>query len=99
MAVPHLKGGNIVWTCAKDNIIKENEDCKAIELHGFDYKLYEKEKDGGFQEGLYRYPYLKHIIQLLPGDWVERISKTNEAVGESNCLDKLGEKRRLVRFF
>ena len=23
--VPHTKGGNIVWTCIKNNIIKENE--------------------------------------------------------------------------
>ena len=35
-----MKGGNIVWTCVKDNIIKENEDYKAIGLYGFGYKLF-----------------------------------------------------------
>ena len=34
----HPKGGNIVWTCVKDNIVKEKEAYKAIGLRGFDYK-------------------------------------------------------------
>ena len=41
--VPHLKGGNIVWTCVKDNIIEEKYDHKAIELRCFNYKLFEEE--------------------------------------------------------
>ena len=41
MSVPYLKEGNIVWTCTKDNIIKEKEDHKSIVLHGFYYKLFE----------------------------------------------------------
>ena len=36
----HLKGGGIVWTCGKDNIIKETEQYKAIGLCGFDCKLF-----------------------------------------------------------
>ena len=39
--VPHPKGGNIVWTCVKDNIIIEKYQYKGIGLHGFDYKLLE----------------------------------------------------------
>ena len=46
MSVPHPKGGNIVWTCVEDNIIKEKEDYKAIGLRGFDNKLFE-DKEGG----------------------------------------------------
>ena len=33
----------------KDNIIKENEDYKAIELRGFDYNCFEEEEGGGVQ--------------------------------------------------
>ena len=32
--------GASVWNCVKDNIIKEMEQCKAIQLHGFDYKRF-----------------------------------------------------------
>ena len=47
MAIAHPKGGNIFWTCVKDNVIKEKEDYKAIGLCGFDYKLFEEEEGGG----------------------------------------------------
>ena len=64
MSVPHPKGGCIVWTCVKDHIIDEKEKYKAIELCGFDYKLFEEEGGGGTRKGLDDYPYLKHLIQL-----------------------------------
>ena len=38
--VGYPKGGGIVWTFVKNNIIKENEDCEAIKIHGFDYKIF-----------------------------------------------------------
>ena len=30
VAITHLKGGNIVWTCVQVNTIKEKEDYKSI---------------------------------------------------------------------
>ena len=47
VSVPHPKGGNIVWTCVKDNIIEENYQYKAIGLRGTDYKLFKEEEGGG----------------------------------------------------
>ena len=64
MSVPHLKGGEIVLTCVKDHIIDEKEDYKDIGLNGFDYTLFGEEEGWGNREGLYGYPYLKHLIQL-----------------------------------
>ena len=58
----------------KDHIIEEKEQYKVIGLCGFDYKLFEEEESGrGVREGLCGYPYLKHIIQLWPCDWVKRM--------------------------
>ena len=37
----------MVWTCVKDNIIKEKEDYKAIKLCGFEYTFFEEEEGGG----------------------------------------------------
>ena len=37
----HPKGGNIVWACVEDNIVKEKDQHKYIEPHGFGYKLFE----------------------------------------------------------
>ena len=84
MSIPHPKGGAIVWTCVKDNIVDEKEDYKDIGLRGFDYTLFEEEEGGGTREGLGGYTYLKHIIQLWPGDWPNKMVKMNEAVGMSS---------------
>ena len=75
MSVLHPKGGKIVWTCVKDHVIDEKEDYKDIGLCGFDYKLFEEEEGGGKREGLYGYPYLKHLIQLWPIDWLKQMEK------------------------
>ena len=50
MSVPYPKVGVIVWTCVKDHIINEKEDCKDIGLRGFDYKLSEEEESGRTRE-------------------------------------------------
>ena len=71
MSVSNPKGGAIVWTCVKDHIIGEKEDYKYIGQRGFGYKLFKEEEGGGDRKGLYGYPYLNHIIQLWPGDWVK----------------------------
>ena len=73
MSVPHPEGGNIIWNCVKDNTIKENEEYESIGLRGFDYKIFEEERDGVILEGLYGYPYLNHLINLWPGDWVNHM--------------------------
>ena len=75
MSVPHPKGGNIFCTCVKDNIIEEKEDYKSIGIRGFDYKLFEEEECGGIREVLDVHNYLKHLIQLFLGDWVNQMGK------------------------
>ena len=51
---------------------------------------------GGVREGLDRYPYLKHLIQLCPGDWVKQMVKINGMVGMKNRLMMYGGKKRFV---
>ena len=48
----------------KDHIIDDKKDYTDNGLCGFDYKLLEEEEGGGTREGLYVYPYLKHLIHL-----------------------------------
>ena len=57
----------------EENVVGENEEYKAILLHGFDYKLFQEEEGGGgvgVIKGLYEYQYLKHLIELWTGGWV-----------------------------
>ena len=99
VSVSHTKGERIVWTCVKDHTIQEKEQYKAIGLCGFDYKLFEEEEGGGVRQRLDVYNYLKHLIQLWPGDWVNQMSKMNEMVGMNNRLMMSRVEKRLVRPF
>ena len=74
----------------KDHIIDVKEDYKYIGLRGFDYKLFEEEEGGGTREGKYGYPYLKHLIQLCPDDWLRQMEKMNEAVCMNNRVTMTG---------
>ena len=40
---------------------------------------------------------MKHLIELLPGDWVEHLSKMNEEVGEINQYQKVTGKIIVVQ--
>ena len=41
MEVRHTKGGNIIWNCVNDNVIKEKELYKAIRLRVLHYNIFE----------------------------------------------------------
>ena len=77
---PHPKWGQIVWTCVDGDIIQENQDNKIIGLYGFDYTLFEEKEDGGVQQCINGYPYLKHQIQLCPRYQEEHLGIINEEV-------------------
>ena len=82
-----------------NRIINKNEQDEAIRLPGFYYKLFEEGEGGGTREGLDGYTYLKHLIQLWPGDWVKHMSKMNEEVGTKNRVTVGGGGKRIVRIF
>ena len=90
-----VKGG-VVCTLAKDDIINQKQQCEAIGLRGFDYKLFEEQEFGGIRDGLDRYPYLNHPIQLWLGCWVKHMAKKNLEVGNNNRLDTYGDNKWLV---
>ena len=96
MSVPHTKGGFIVCTCVKDNVIEDKEQYKAIGVRGFDYKLFKEEEGGRTKEVLDRYPYFNHLIQLWTGDWIKKMEKMNEAVGMKNRLTMGGGGKQIV---
>ena len=38
----------------------------------------------GLREEIYGYTYLKHIVELCPGEWEDQLEKINEVVYELN---------------
>ena len=81
------------------HIIDEKKKYEAIGLCRSDYKLFEEEEGEGTRGGLDGYPYLKHLLHLWPGDWVNQMKQMNEAVGMNNHVTVSGGGKRLVRPF
>ena len=75
VSVPHPKGGGRCLDLCEGSHHRGKDQYEAIRLRGFDYKLFEEEQGGGFQEVLDGYLYLKHTIQLWKGDWVKQMEK------------------------
>ena len=42
----------------------------------------------GVQEGIYGYPYLKHILELWPEYWEGKLLNMNEVISEQNRHQK-----------
>ena len=64
MAVTHPKGRSIIWTCGKENIIREKKECKDIILKGFDYNIFEEDEGGDVRMVIYGYQYLNNITKF-----------------------------------
>ena len=81
----------------EDNVVGEKDEHKEIGSCGFDFKLFPEEKGGDFHEGIYGYPYLKHLLELWTSDWIEHLSKINERVSDINRYQKAMGKIILVQ--
>ena len=72
---------------------------QKIGQQGFEYTVFEEEEDGGMRKVIYGYPYLKHIIYLLPGYWEQYLGKMNESVCDQNLLQQESRKTWAIKFF
>ena len=88
--VPHQRGGDIVWTCVKDDIIKENEDYKSIELRGFDYNCFEEEEGVGGSIGIIQVSLFYSSNSVVSSVLCQADGKMNELVDDNNRLYKSG---------
>ena len=70
VAVPHMKGGGGVGLLWRIILLGKIRSTKQLDYAIFDYRLFEEDEGGEVLEGIYGYSYLKHIVELWPGDWV-----------------------------
>ena len=96
---PVPKEENIVWTCVKDNIIKESRPMRILDYVDLIINYLKKRRVGEFCEGFDGYPYFKHLIKFFPGDCFKHTPKRNEVADENNLFDKCGRTRYLVFHF
>ena len=60
----------VIWEVVYDNVVEEPTDHEEIGLRGFDFNVFNKDKEGFVREGSSEFPYLKILIKIWPGDWI-----------------------------
>ena len=71
----------LLWEVVGDHVVEDPRDHKDIGLRGFDLNIFDEDKEGVVREGCSE-PYLKMLIKLWPGDWVDHLKKMNRKVDE-----------------
>ena len=52
-----------------NNVLEEGKDHDEIGLWGFDFNLFDGDKEGDVREGLSKYTYLLMLINIWTRDW------------------------------
>ena len=70
---------NVLWEVVGDHVVEEPSDHKDTGLRGFDFNIFDEDKEGVVREGCSE-PYLKMLIKLWPGDWIDQLKRMNQKV-------------------
>ena len=64
-------------------MVEEPCDHVDIGLRGFDFNIFDEDEEGVVREERSG-PYLKMLIKLWPGDWIDQLKRMNQNVDEEN---------------
>ena len=73
----------VLWEVVGDHVVEEPCDHEDIGLREFDFNIFDEDEEGVVREecsGL----YLKMLIKLWPGDWIDQLKRMNRKVDEEN---------------
>jgi len=84
----------VIWEVIGDHEVEEPSDHEEIGLRGFDFKIFDQDEEVSVREEICG-PYLKMLIKLWPGDWVDQLKRINKKVDEDNEMQRV---KGIVRF-
>ena len=73
----------VLWEVVGDHVVEDPSDHEDIGLRGLDFIIYHEEKEGFVREDCSE-PYLKMLIKLWRGDWIDQLKRMNRKVDEEN---------------
>ena len=60
----------VLWEVVGDHVVEEPCDHEDIGLRGFDFNIFDEDEEGVVREECSG-KYLKMLIKLWPGDWIQ----------------------------
>ena len=73
----------VLWGVVGDHVVEEPSDHEDIGLRGFDFNIFDEDEKGVVREECSG-TYLKMLINLWPGFWIDQLKRMNRKVDEEN---------------
>ena len=59
----------LIWEVVNDHVVEEGVENEEIGLQGFDFNLFDEEREGCVGDDVKELPYLLMLMKLWPGGW------------------------------
>ena len=66
----------VLWEVVDNHVVEEPSDHEYIRLRGFYFIIFEEDEERVAREECSE-PYLKMLIKLWPGDWIDQLNRMN----------------------
>ena len=76
-------------------MVEEGVEHEELGRRGFDFNLFDEERDGCVGDDVKELPYLLMLMKSWPGDLEEKLKQTNNNVDEDNGRGGTQENRKL----
>ena len=77
-------GKKVIWDVFNNHVVEKGFEHEELGLQGFDFNLFDGEREGGVGDGLKDLPYLLMLMKLWPDDWEEQFDRTNKKLDDEN---------------
>ena len=69
----------VLWEVVGDHVVEEPSDHEDIGLRGFDFNIFDEDEEGVVRKNCSE-PYLKMLIKIWPGNWIDQLKRMNRKV-------------------
>ena len=73
----------VLWEVVGDHVVEDPSDHEDTGLRGCNFNISDEDEGGVAREGRSE-PYLKMLIKLWPGDWIDQLKRMNQNINEEN---------------
>ena len=66
--VAEKDGKKVIWEVVDDHTVEEGVEHEELGLRGFDFNLFNEDREGCVRKNMKEFPYLLIIMKLWPDD-------------------------------
>ena len=76
----------VIWQVVDDHVVQEGVEYEELGILGFDFNLFDEEREGYVGYDVKELPYLLMIMKLWTSYWEEELYHMNKKVDQDNGI-------------